>query len=84
MSDTPLTDKAAIGFARILVDRETHECVEIIPSDFARTLECQLAEAQAEIEADNRNAQGFLDQIHKMSQEIERMREEIRRYQLDR
>jgi hypothetical protein len=50
VSDTPLTDKAAIGFARILVDRETHECVEIIPSDFARTLERQLAEAQATIE----------------------------------
>ena len=37
-------------------------------------LQEQLAKAQAEIEADNRNAQGFLDQIHEMSQEIARMR----------
>ena len=38
-------------------------------------LRAQLAEAQAEIEADNRNAQGFLDQIHEMSATIERMKQ---------
>lgn len=39
---TPRTDKAAIGFARIMVDRENFNVTEIIPSDFARELEREL------------------------------------------
>ena len=47
-SDTPLTDAAALGFARILVstgtpDNPKFETTEIIPSDFARTLELECA-----------------------------------------
>lgn len=48
MSDTPRTDAAAIGFARILVDRETFNVTEIIPADFARTLERTLLQVQGE------------------------------------
>jgi hypothetical protein len=53
-TDTPRTNEAAIGFARILIEKGTpenpkFECVEIIPSDFARTLERDLSAAQARI-----------------------------------
>ena len=47
MTDTPRTDTAAIGFARILVDHGTpdnpkFETTEILPSNFARQLEREL------------------------------------------
>ena len=53
--DTPLTDAAAIGFARILVkvgtpDNPKFETTEIIPSDFARRLERSHAELVGDIE----------------------------------
>ena len=51
MSDTPRTDAAATGFARLLIDRGTPDnpqfkVTEIIPSDFARTLERRIAELE--------------------------------------
>jgi hypothetical protein len=39
MMDTPRTDAAAVGFARLLVDSETAQITEIVPSHFARQLE---------------------------------------------
>jgi len=55
---TPETDAAAIGFALLLVERATGQITEIIPADFARSLERQrnalaarLATAQEKIEA---------------------------------
>lgn len=44
---TPLTDAAALGFARLLVDRDTAQLTEIIPADFARTLERRVALLEA-------------------------------------
>lgn len=54
-SATPRTDAAATGFARILIEKGTpdnpkFECTEIIPSDFARTLETDLTAARQRIE----------------------------------
>jgi hypothetical protein len=60
---TPRTDKAAIGFARVLVDKETFTVTEIIPADFARQLESELSQAIAQrgvlIEA-LKDAQAFI------------------------
>lgn len=44
MSDTPLTDAAAIGFARILVDHTKHTTTELVEANFARRLERDRAE----------------------------------------
>lgn len=56
MSDTPRTDKAAIGFARILVDHETFTTTEIIPSNFARQLE--------------RESEAFRQQLNKLEKSV--------------
>lgn len=45
-SDTPRTDEAALGFARILIDRATAETTELVDANFARQLERELAEAK--------------------------------------
>jgi hypothetical protein len=47
---TPLTDAAAVGFGRLLVDHGTPDkpefkTTELVPADFARQLERELAEA---------------------------------------
>ena len=48
-SDTPRTDAAAVGFARLLVDRDKRITTELVDANFARQLERELAAAQAEI-----------------------------------
>lgn len=40
--NTPRTDAAAIGFARILIDHEKHTTTELVEANFARQLECEL------------------------------------------
>ena len=60
-TQTPRTDAAAIGFARLLVDHGTpenpkFETTEILPADFARELERELATAKSEAEALRENA----------------------------
>jgi hypothetical protein len=78
MSDTPRTDAEAFFVldANEMFPREHNHEPDgtYVSSGFARSLERQLAEAQAEIEADDRNAQGFLDLIHKLEATIERMK----------
>jgi hypothetical protein len=49
---TPRTDESAVGFARVLVDHGTpenpkFETTELVPANFARQLERELAEALA-------------------------------------
>ena len=51
-ADTPRTDKAAIGFARVFVDREKFEVTEIIPSDFARQLEREVQALKTQVSMD--------------------------------
>ena len=43
---TPRTNAAAIGFARILVDREKFTTTELVEANFARTLERELHESR--------------------------------------
>ena len=50
-SDTPRTDIAALGFARILVDRETWTHTELVDANFARQLEYELRVAQSQLES---------------------------------
>jgi len=48
MSNCPRTDVAAIGFARILIDKNKHTTTELVEANFARTLELELAAAVKE------------------------------------
>jgi hypothetical protein len=49
MSDTPRTDAAAIGFARILIDHDKQTTTELVEANFARQLERELAACRAEV-----------------------------------
>lgn len=65
MSDTPRTDKEAIGFVRLLVDHGTRDSpkfdvTEIISSNFARQLERELSAANARIAELEDAVTGFL------------------------
>jgi len=51
MSETPRTDNAAIGFARIMVDHEKQTTTELVEANFARQLERELAAALSQIES---------------------------------
>ena len=42
MSDTPRTDAAALGFARLMIDHEKHTTTELVDANFARQLEREL------------------------------------------
>lgn len=48
-SNTPETDAAAIGFARLLVDKEKFSMTELIDANFARSLERRLIAAVKEL-----------------------------------
>lgn len=50
MSDTPRTDEAALGFARILVDKESGSFTELVDADFARDLERENARLREALE----------------------------------
>ena len=50
-SDTPRTDEAAIGCARLLRDPKSPTWTELVDSNFARTLERELTTKTAELEA---------------------------------
>ena len=57
---TPRTDAAAVGFGRLLVDHGTPEApkfttTELVPADFARQLERELAAMTARAEAAERD-----------------------------
>lgn len=85
MSNTPRTDAAAIGFARVLIDKGTpdnpkFETTEIIPSDFARALERQLAEVTAERDGWKLNyesADKNLQLVNKLKETAERRVREL-------
>ena len=42
MSDTPRTDAAALGFARLMIDHEKYTTTELVDANFARQLEREL------------------------------------------
>lgn len=46
MSDTPRTDAAAVGLGRLLIEPGKTEWTELVPADFARQLERELADAE--------------------------------------
>lgn len=46
---TPLTDAAALGFARLLFDWDKGSCTELIDANFARALERCLKAAMEEL-----------------------------------
>lgn len=41
---TPITDAAALGFARLLIDRDKSTTTELVDANFARRLERERAE----------------------------------------
>lgn len=50
-SDTPLTDEAALGLGRLLVEPNKATWTELVDSNFARQLERDLSTARKELEA---------------------------------
>lgn len=47
-SATPRTDAAAVGFARLLVDKDKFTVTELVDANFARSLERELQQVTAE------------------------------------
>lgn len=52
MSNTPRTDAAALGRARLLIEKGKPEWTELVDSNFARQLETELAEARQQLETE--------------------------------
>ena len=72
MSDTPRTDAAALGFARLLIDHEKSTTTELVDANFARQLEREnwkLIEEGAERIAD---IEAYKRQLVTMQRIIER------------
>lgn len=74
MSDTPRTDKEAIGFARIIVDRNFYKVTEIISADFARQLEKEVGLLEHDIEIQNKQLSDCWVKIKSLESEVRNLR----------